>query len=44
MQSLKIKPGPKVGQVLSALLEKVLDDPKLNERQTLLKLIKEHEK
>jgi len=40
MQALNIAPGPKVGQVLDALLEKVLDDPKLNERNTLLELIK----
>jgi len=43
MKILKIKPGPKVGKVLNALLEKVLDDPNLNEREILLKLIKEHE-
>ena len=43
MEILKIKPGPKVGEVLNALLEKVLDDPKLNERETLLKLIKTYE-
>ena len=41
-QVLKIKPGPKVGQVLNNLLEKVLDDPKLNERETLLELIRSH--
>ncbi|MFH1576006.1 MAG: HD domain-containing protein [Candidatus Margulisiibacteriota bacterium] len=43
MKALKIKPGPKVGQILHQLLEKALDDPKLNQRATLLKLIKEHE-
>jgi poly(A) polymerase/tRNA nucleotidyltransferase (CCA-adding enzyme) len=43
MKILKIKPGPKVGEVLNALLEKVLDDPKLNQRETLLKLIKAYE-
>jgi poly(A) polymerase/tRNA nucleotidyltransferase (CCA-adding enzyme) len=43
MKILKIKPGPKVGELLSTLLEKVLDDPKLNERETLLKLIKTYE-
>ncbi|MCU0640742.1 MAG: HD domain-containing protein [Candidatus Margulisbacteria bacterium] len=42
MKTLKIKPGPQVGQVLHALLEQVLDDPKLNEKTTLLKLIKKH--
>ncbi|MDD5593235.1 MAG: CCA tRNA nucleotidyltransferase [Candidatus Margulisbacteria bacterium] len=40
MNALKIPPGPKVGQILNDLLEKVLDDPKLNERETLLRLIK----
>lgn len=43
MQSLNIPPGPKVGQVLNDLLEKVLDDPSLNERETLLELIKGYE-
>jgi poly(A) polymerase/tRNA nucleotidyltransferase (CCA-adding enzyme) len=43
MQALNIPPGPQVGRVLHFLLEKVLDDPKLNERETLLKLIKEYE-
>jgi len=40
MQVLKIPPGPKVGEVLHSLLEKVLDDPRLNEREILLDLIK----
>jgi len=39
MRILKIPPGPKVGQVLNFLLEKVLDHPELNQRETLLKLI-----
>jgi len=43
MKTLKVKPGPKVGQVLHELLEKVLDDPKLNDREPLIKLIKDHE-
>ena len=43
MEALKIKAGPKVGEVLSSLLEKVLDDPELNERNKLLKLVKEYE-
>ena len=40
MQILNIPPGPKVGQVLNELLEKVLDDPKLNKREALLELIR----
>ncbi len=42
MRVLKIPAGPKVGQVLQCLLEKVLDDPKLNTRESLLKLIEHH--
>jgi hypothetical protein len=35
MRILKIKPGPKIGQVLDILLGYVLDDPKKNEREFL---------
>jgi poly(A) polymerase/tRNA nucleotidyltransferase (CCA-adding enzyme) len=41
MKTLEIKAGPKIGKVLNSILEKVLDDPKLNERSKLLRLIKE---
>lgn len=41
MKNLKIEPGPKIGQVLAALLEEVLDDPKLNTKKYLEKRIKE---
>lgn len=34
-------PGRQIGETLSALLEKVLDDPSLNTREILLKLYKE---
>lgn len=40
MRELAIPPGPKVGQVLESLLEKVLDDPSLNTREKLIELIK----
>ena len=43
MRVLNIAPGPIVGRVLSFLLEKVLDDPKLNERDILLALINTYE-
>ena len=33
-----IAPGPGLGEILNALLEKVLDEPYLNRRETLLKL------
>ncbi|HOT20331.1 MAG TPA: HD domain-containing protein, partial [Spirochaetota bacterium] len=41
MDALHIKPGPMVGKILNELLEKVLDNPELNNYQTLLTLAKE---
>ena len=37
MSALKIKPGPKIGQILDVLLGFVLDDPKKNEKGFLEK-------
>ena len=37
MKLLKISPGPKIGQILNALLEEVLDDPSLNTEEYLNK-------
>ena len=39
MKTLHIKPGPKVGEVLNKLLEKVLDNPELNIKPKLIDLI-----
>ena len=36
LQELGMTPGPAMGQVLAQLLEKVLDDPERNTRETLL--------
>lgn len=36
ISELGMKPGPAMGRVLAALLEKVLDDPSLNTREALL--------
>jgi len=41
MRELDIAPGPEVGRVLKELLERVLEDPALNERATLMKLARE---
>lgn len=41
MKILKINPGPRVGWILNALLDKVLDDPKINNKEFLEKIIKE---
>jgi poly(A) polymerase/tRNA nucleotidyltransferase (CCA-adding enzyme) len=39
MEILKIKPGPKVGQILYILLEEVIEDPKKNKKEFLKKEI-----
>ncbi|NMB46600.1 MAG: CCA tRNA nucleotidyltransferase [Firmicutes bacterium] len=44
MAALDLPPGPAVGAVLEWLLEKVLDDPQLNQRTRLLKLMQSYEK
>lgn len=36
MKELEIKPGPKIGHILHALLEEVLDDPNKNKKDILL--------
>jgi len=41
MQTLKIKPGPKVGKILAKLYEEVLEDDKKNTRGYLNKRLKE---
>ncbi len=41
MELLKIKPSPRVGWVLNALLEEVLDDPALNNKEYLAKRAEE---
>ncbi|HWE22818.1 MAG TPA: CCA tRNA nucleotidyltransferase [Myxococcales bacterium] len=41
MAALQLPPGPRVGKILTALLERVLDDPELNTPETLLRLASE---
>ena len=41
MRELGIGPGPEVGRAISAVFERVLDDPDLNTRERLLPLIRE---
>ena len=41
MKLLKIKPGPKIGLLLNALLAEVLEDPKKNKKSYLQKRLKE---
>jgi tRNA nucleotidyltransferase (CCA-adding enzyme) len=41
MRVLSIPPGRQVGRVLDELLERVLDDPKLNDKETLERLARE---
>lgn len=41
MEELKIQPSPRLGQIISALLEEVLDEPDKNNRELLLERAKE---
>ena len=38
MQALALRPGPSLGRLLDALLERTLDDPQLNTREQLLEI------
>lgn len=42
MSDLGMAPGPRMGAILNALLDAVLDDPSLNERDRLLDLARKH--
>jgi tRNA nucleotidyltransferase (CCA-adding enzyme) len=39
--ALGLKPGPRFGRILDALMERVLEDPGLNRRASLLALVEE---
>lgn len=41
MERLALPPGPRVGEVLSSLLEQVIENPELNNREALLALLSE---
>jgi tRNA nucleotidyltransferase/poly(A) polymerase len=41
MNTLEIKPGPMIGKLMKYLLEVAVDEPELNNTETLLKLAKE---
>ncbi|MEW6724250.1 MAG: CCA tRNA nucleotidyltransferase [Bacillota bacterium] len=41
MEATGLKPGPMVGRLLSQLLEAVLEDPKVNQKETLIALARE---
>jgi hypothetical protein len=43
MRALAIPPGPEVGQILKSLHRKVLKQPELNQRSTLLAILSQHE-
>jgi tRNA nucleotidyltransferase/poly(A) polymerase len=40
-EALGIDPGPRIGRILDGLIERVIDDPSLNERSALLRLARE---
>ena len=41
LRALGIPPGPLYGEILRGLLERVTDDPSLNERERLLRMVRE---
>ncbi len=41
LRSLGLPPGPLYGEILRGLLERVTDDPSLNERETLMRMVRE---
>ena len=41
MRELSIKPSRRVGEILEGLLERVVEDPALNEREALLALVRQ---
>lgn len=41
LRALGLPPGPLYGEVLRGLLERVTEDPSLNERETLLRMVRE---
>ena len=41
LRALGLPPGPLYGEILRDLLERVTDDPRLNERETLMRMVAE---
>ncbi|HET9581359.1 MAG TPA: HD domain-containing protein [Gemmatimonadota bacterium] len=41
--ALGLEPGPAFGRILESLLERVVEDPALNRRETLLEIVREEE-
>jgi hypothetical protein len=39
LKGLGLEPGPRFGEILDALLLRVLEDPNLNDRDTLLRIV-----
>lgn len=44
ISELKMEPGPKMGAILDVLLAEVLENPELNEKEVLIKRVKELDK
>jgi tRNA nucleotidyltransferase (CCA-adding enzyme) len=41
LKQIGIKPGPEMGTILNGLLDKVIDDPELNNREDLLRIVEQ---
>jgi tRNA nucleotidyltransferase (CCA-adding enzyme) len=42
IRELGLEPGPEVGRLLDALLQAVIEDPGLNEREALLRIARQN--
>ena len=41
LKALDVPPGPRFGETLEMLLQRVLDDPALNDRERLMQIVRE---
>jgi tRNA nucleotidyltransferase/poly(A) polymerase len=41
LKALGLKPGPQFGEILDALVQRVIEDPSLNDRERLMSIVKE---
>ncbi len=40
LRALGLRPGPRFGEILATLTERVIDDPDMNRKETLLEMVR----